>query len=102
MRLAAGEEIVFEDIPEPARIGYLFLSQAPVEMERVVALDGIEELRADPRVDEVVINRGPGAAVDWREGNNGYVFSVTGTAADHDELADLYQRVATGVRVRGE
>jgi biotin carboxylase len=102
LRLALGEAIAFETLPETTAIAYLLLVHAPPTMRRIVAIDGLDELRADPVVDEVVLNRGPGMAVDWREGNNGNVFSVTGTVTDHGALVALWDRIYADVRIEGE
>jgi len=37
----------------------------------------------------MVVNRGPGAPVNWRAGTNEYVALVEGRVADHDELVAL-------------
>ena len=71
-------------------------------MRRVTAVDGLDRLSQDPRVTEGILNRGPGQAVDWREGNHGHVFSVRGIVADHDELEAIDRRVHTDVRISGE
>jgi hypothetical protein len=62
----------------------------------------LAELRKVPGVDEIVLNRGPGQRVDWREGNHGHVFSVFGTATDHDRLRHVNDLIASLVRIEGE
>ncbi|HEY4098684.1 MAG TPA: ATP-grasp domain-containing protein, partial [Baekduia sp.] len=100
-RLALGETVALDAQPRASRIAYLFLIQAPAAMRRILALDGLDALRADPGVDEVTVNRGPGMEVDRLEGNLGNVFSVTGTVGDHDQLAELFARAMTGVHIGG-
>lgn len=102
MRVALGEEIRYEQPLEPERIGFLFYVHAPASMRRVTAVDGLDQLCADPRVTEGILSRGPGQAVDWREGNHGYVFSLRGTVADYDELEEIDRRVHSEVRISGE
>ena len=102
MRLALGEEIAFDELPACTGVAYLFYVQAPVAMRRVVAVDGLDGLRADPGVREVILSRGPGQSVDWREGNHGHVFSVRGWVADHEALTSLEQRIHAETQIRGE
>jgi len=88
-------------IPTPKRLAYLFYVQSPETMSRVSAVEGLADLRALDGVDEVVLNRGPGAEVSWRFGNHGHVFSVLGTARDHDELRRLNTLISQLVRIEG-
>jgi biotin carboxylase len=103
MRIALGHAIDARGLMvAPDRVGFLFYVHAPKSMRRVAAVEGIERLRADPHVTDVILNRGPGQSVDWREGNQGHVFSVRGTVADHDELEVMHERVRTEVRIEGD
>lgn len=90
MRLALGETVVRDEIPHRDRLAYLFYVQAPEELRTITAVGGLSEFRAIAGVDEIVLNRGPGQHVDSRVGNHGYLFSVTGPVADHDELLNVY------------
>ena len=93
LRLALGEPVRVAG-PVPTRcVAYLLYVQAPERMRQVTRVDGLRELAEDPAVSEVILNRGPGQAVHWREGNHGHVFSVRGVVADHDALLALEQRV---------
>lgn len=102
MRIALGEEVHYPQPLTPERIGFLFYVHAPRSMQRVTAVEGLEQLCEDPRVTEGILGRGPGQRVDWREGNHGYVFSLRGTVADYDELEQIDQRVHSEVRISGE
>jgi biotin carboxylase len=102
LRIALGEEIRYERPLTPERVGFLFYVHAPQWMQRLTAVDGLDALFGDPRITEGIVNRGPGDAVDWREGNQGHVFSVRGTAADHDELEEIAGLVQTEVLIAGE
>ena len=101
MRLALGETIEIEEMPTCSRVAYLLYVQAPENIRTVTAVEGLRELAEVAGVDEIVLNRGPGQPVDWREGNHGYVYSVFGTTTDHDELRKLYQRATQDVRIIG-
>jgi biotin carboxylase len=102
MALALGESVTFDAPLASDRVAYLLYVQSPVWMRTVTHVDGIQQLLADPAVSEVVLNRGPGASVDWREGNHGHVFSVRGVVADHDALYEIAQRVYAEVQILGE
>jgi biotin carboxylase len=91
------------DVPlHPDEVAYLFYVQAPAGMREVHAVDGLNELKELPGVNQVILNRGPGRQVDWREGNHGHVFSVRGVAASHDELSAFARALEDRVEVRGE
>ena len=102
LRLALGESIAF-DAPPPARqVAYLLYVQSPAWMRTVTSVEGLQELAADPAVTEVILNRGPGQSVHWRDGNHGHVFSVRGVVADHDALRAIERRVRDEVTIVGE
>lgn len=101
LRLALGEDVRFSGLARCAQVGWLLYVHAPWSMHEVTALAGIDALANWPEVNEVVVNRGAGGKVDWREGNHGHVFSVLGAARDHDELLELERRVHEEVRIDG-
>jgi hypothetical protein len=78
------------------------LWQPPASMRQIVAVDGLDHLREDPGVHQVILRRGPGQHVDARAGNWEHVFAVFGAAADHEQLKLMARRVHTETRVRGE
>jgi biotin carboxylase len=102
MRLAIGESVVSDEMPACHRVAYLFYVHADREMQKVTSVSGLDELREVPGIDEIILNRGPGQPVDWREGNHGHVFSVFGTAADHDELRHVMYLVASLTKIEGQ
>jgi biotin carboxylase len=101
MRLALGERIAFGEMPRTSGVVYVLYAHAPMSTRRIVAVDGLERLRDDPSVRRVILNRGPGQDVDWRDGNWGHVFSVHGVVNDHAGLVALARRVAAQTRIRG-
>ncbi len=102
MRLALGDLPEFlPERPPTSRVAYLMYVHAPAELRLVTSVDGIDDVRALPGVDEVVLRRGPGEHVDWREGNHGHVASVFGTVADHDELRAVISKVLSTLRIHG-
>lgn len=102
MRVALGESIVFDTMPPCACIGYLLYVQAPLHMTTIHSVDGLDQLRTRPGVQEVTLNRGPGRAVDWRSGNHGHVFSVRGSVADYDALRSIERYANTEVQIHGD
>jgi biotin carboxylase len=102
MSLALGDTVDTGDLPAAHCVAYLFYVHAPTEMRRIIAVEGLDELRAMDGVQEVVLNRGPGQVVDWREGNHGHVFSVFGTAADHEGIRLIDQASRTVAKIVGE
>jgi biotin carboxylase len=102
IRIALGEQIMFDTIPACSQIGYLLYVQAPSSMHTITAVEGLDELRARPGVEEVVLNRGPGRSVDWRAGNHGHVFSVRGAVASHELLRSIEQHATREVQIQGD
>ncbi|HTD08000.1 MAG TPA: ATP-grasp domain-containing protein [Solirubrobacteraceae bacterium] len=101
IRIALGEQIVFDSMPACTQIGYLLYVQAPSSMHTITAVQGLDELRVRPGVEEVVLNRGPGRSVDWRAGNHGHVFSVRGSVASHQQLRSIEQHATREVQIQG-
>lgn len=83
------------------KLAYLFYVQAPPEMTHVIAVEGLDQLRGTPGVEEVILNRGPGSDVSWRFGNHGHVYSVFGTCGDHDDLRRMVRLISQLVRIDG-
>jgi biotin carboxylase len=102
MRVALGEPIAFDEMPRCDGVAYVLLPQAPRWMTRITAVDGLDRIRADPRVQRAILRRAPGERLDLGDGFWDHVFSVEGVVADHDELAAIARRVASEVRISGE
>lgn len=102
IRVALGESISFDAMPACTQIGYLLYVQAPLAMHTIRAVEGLDELRARPGVEEVVLNRGPGRSVDWRAGNHGHVFSVRGSVSSHELLRSIEQHATREVQIQGD
>jgi hypothetical protein len=97
-----GDTVGVGRLPPAQCDAFLFYVHAPAEMRRIVAVEGLDELRTMEGVEEVVLNRGPGQSVDWRDGNHGHVFSVFGTADDHDGVRLIDQSIRSVVTIVGE
>ncbi len=103
MRVALGHDIIFDAIPTPTGVAYILNIYGPPGMRRVTAIDGIDRLREQPQIRQVILDRGPGCDADWREGRSGsVVVTVTGSVADHEQLRQIARLVDTHLRIYGE
>ena len=59
-------------------------------LESLNELDGVEESR---------VNRTIGDTLHWRDGSQGYVFSVRGSARDLVELGEVPERIGSVITV---
>ncbi|MFJ6392228.1 acetyl-CoA carboxylase biotin carboxylase subunit family protein [Streptomyces sp. NPDC091972] len=75
-------------------VAFHYLVMPPVTAHRVREVrEGLFALRERPEVERVTITTRPGASADWRDGTDGGVAAVLGTAATHDRLADLVAEI---------
>jgi len=79
--------------PTSPLVAFELFVQAPRTATRLEALGGIEAVGRLSGVDQISPHRRVGDPLDWREGSQGYVLSVRGTAADHQELARLRRAI---------
>ena len=101
LRLAISQPVELTGPVPCSRIGYLLYVFPPVDLDWIDSVEGLPRLRELGGVDEIVLVRGPGQRIDWREGSEAHVFHLTGTTADHDELRRLIEAAATLVRIEG-
>jgi biotin carboxylase len=101
LRLAVGDPVGLQGPVACSRIGYLLYVFPETDVEWIDSVEGLPELREIEGVDEIVLVRGPGQRIDWREGSEAHVFHLTGTTRDHDELRRLIQATVTVVRIEG-
>ncbi len=101
-RCALGEDVVVERMPECRRVGFLLYVQAPAHCEKMVGVEGLDRLRRMDGIEQVVLNRAPGQALSWRDGNHGYVYSVLGTVPDHRALLDFVDGLGEIVHIEAE
>jgi biotin carboxylase len=99
MRLALGEHVVLGGPFVSERIAYRYYDEPPISAERVVAITGLDELRALPGVVRADVHKSPGDPVDWQNGSLDRVFQVTGTVATYPELAEHYRACTEAVVV---
>jgi biotin carboxylase len=101
LRLAVGDPVGLQGMVPCARVGYLLYVFPETDVEWIDAVEGLPELGQLDGVDEIVLVRGPGQRIDWREGSEAHVFHLTGTTADHDELRRLIAATTSVVRIEG-
>jgi len=59
----------------------------------LLRLDGLDEVRRVPGVDTLLVNRGPGDPLDWRDGYDSRLYSVYGRADDHEAMWAARRRI---------
>jgi biotin carboxylase len=101
LRLAVGDPVGLQGPVACARIGYLLYVFPETDLEFIDSVEGLHELRKVDGVDEIVLVRGPGQRIDWREGSEAHVFHLTGTTKDFDELQRLIDATVSLVRIEG-
>jgi biotin carboxylase len=101
LRLALGMPVGLDGPVPCTRVGYLLYVFPESDVTWIDAVEGLPELRAVDGVDEIVLVRGPGQRIDWREGSEAHVFHLTGTTRDHDELRRLIAATTGLVRIEG-
>ena len=101
LRLALGMTVGLERPVPCTCVGYLLYVFPESDITWIDAVEGLSKLRAIDGVDEIVLVRGPGKSIDWREGSEAHVFHLTGTTRDHEELRRLIAATTTLVRIDG-
>ncbi len=101
LRLAVGDTVALRGPITCSRVGYLLYVFPPTDIEWIDVVEGLPALRDVDGVDEIVLVRGPGQRINWREGSEAHVFHFTGTTRDHDELRRLLDTTAQLVRIEG-
>jgi biotin carboxylase len=101
LRLAVGDPVGLKGPVPCSRVGYLLYVFPETDVEWIDSVEGLPELRQVDGVDGIVLVRGPGQRIDWREGSEAHVFHLTGTAGDLDELRRLIAATVTLVRIEG-
>ena len=101
LRLAVGDPVGLQGPVACSRIGYLLYVFPETDVDCIDSVEGLQELRKVEGVDEIVLVRGPGQRIDWREGSEAHVFHLTGTTRDFDELRRLIDATVRLVRIEG-
>jgi biotin carboxylase len=85
--------------PRYSRIGWWRAVTPPISANRIEAITGLEKLKNLSGVDHVIVNRGAGEAVDWRQGYRDFVVQVYGSGGDYDEVENQCASVDRAVSV---
>jgi biotin carboxylase len=101
LRLAVADPVGLKGPVACSRIGYLLYVFPETDVEWIDSVEGLPELREIDGVDEIVLVRGPGQRIDWREGSEAHVFHLTGTTRDYDELQRLIKATVDVVHIEG-
>jgi len=101
LRLAVGEPVGLHGPVACSRVGYLLYVFPATDVEWIDVVEGLPALREVEGVDEIVLVRGPGQRIDWREGSEAHVFHLTGTTHDLEELRRLIEATTQLVRIEG-
>lgn len=101
LRLAVGDPVGLQGLVECSRVGYLLYVFPETDLEFIDSVEGLAELRNVEGVEEVVLVKGPGQRIDWREGSEAHVFHFAGTTKNHDELTRLIKGLSTVVHIEG-
>ncbi|HTW11533.1 MAG TPA: hypothetical protein VME01_02220, partial [Solirubrobacteraceae bacterium] len=101
LRLAVGEPVGLQGPVPCSRVGYLLYVFPETDVECIDSVEGLDELGQVEGVEEIVLVRGPGQRIDWREGSEAHVFHYAGTTRDHDQLRELMQTTARIVTIQG-
>ena len=101
LRLAVGEPVGLTGPVPCSRVAYQLYVFPETEMEFIDSVEGLSDLAELDGVDEVVLRRGPGQRIDWREGSQAHVFNFAGTTRDHDELRRLIATATAMVEIDG-
>lgn len=76
-----------KDVPvRCGQVGYILNVQPPQNATSVTSVEGLPQVAKFAGVEAVKLNRRPGDRLDWRDGTAGYIYSVLGSAADHDAM----------------
>jgi biotin carboxylase len=93
VRLALGQEVGPVPILTDSTVAFYCFIVSPLSAVQVATITGLEELSELSGIDEVRLNRPPGAAVDSRESSHqGHVIRIDGVVGSHTDLFDLIHR----------
>ena len=101
LRLAVGEPVGLTGPVECTRIGYLINVFPVEELEWIDSVEGLTEMAKVDGVEELVVVRGPGQRIDWREGSEIHVFHLAGSVETFEELRTLIGLTTSLVRIEG-
>ncbi len=78
---------------ESGTFAYAYFVQPPIEARRLTGLDHLDAVLALEGVLDTSVNRSIGDRLDWRDGSQGYLLSVRGTADGLEALGRVPAQV---------
>jgi hypothetical protein len=100
--IAAGVPVELDALAECRGVGYWLMLQPPMSAQRVVSVEGAEEVATLDEVESVTINRASMRRVSWQDGTESRVVTVRGCAPDHDALAATVDSIRRRVSISYE
>jgi predicted ATP-grasp superfamily ATP-dependent carboligase len=94
VQLALGKDVGPVPVLDESPVAFFRWLVAPQSATEVESIEGVDGVRALAGVEETLVNRQPGSALDFREGSpRGHVARIDGLVASHRELLLLNQRI---------
>ncbi|MCX5357047.1 ATP-grasp domain-containing protein [Streptomyces mirabilis] len=81
------------------QVAYQYFIAPPVGAQRLLSIEGVEELSEVPGVAYMEVLAEPGQKVHWRDGTRAYVGIVYGSAANHDSVLQALAGIDTRLQV---
>ena len=99
MRAALGLPAKVAELPKTRGVAYRFFYQPPASARRLVAIEGLDRLKALDGVESLYLHHPPGTDIDARHGTRAYLFAVVGWAADYASVLAVEEFLQTGITV---
>jgi biotin carboxylase len=98
-QVALGDPVHIDAMATCDGVGFWLMLHAPMKARRLDAVDGADAAAAVSGVTDLRVNRHPGASLDWREGTDGKIVTIQGTATDHTALAATVGRIRDAITI---
>lgn len=82
------------------QVVYQYFIEPPVDAQRLVSIQGMDELEQVPGVAYMEVLAEPGRNVHWSEGTRAYVGIVYGSASDHDGVKDAVKAIDDRLKIK--
>lgn len=80
------------------QLAYQYFLTPPAGRNRLVSLAGVDEVAALAGVRTVEVHAQPGQRLDWRDGTQGHLGIVYGSAPDHEALRAVVEQIDSRLR----
>jgi len=101
MRVALGEQMVYERLPLPPQVLFRLDVQPDARLRRITAIEGLDAALEIPGVEAVTAGMNVGDSFSWRDGTFARVAVVTGVASDHESAGRIRARVLSTIKIDG-